>query len=246
MDIVNYPVTTPFGYVDGYPLNNGFHTGIDYGYPLNTPVIVSGVAIGLSGSTGYSTGPHLHVGKWVNGQAVEPLGAFSITGKVFDTGYDTTNGNYVRIESSGALWVFLHLNKILVSKGQVINGEPMDKEATYEFTANASQFVLLRRIPMDENEYKTYHRGSTESEVYERFATSQEAKDNRYKAWDYDKLVERNSSLASEIIHLQEQLKEVQQVKPITQEQPAEETLLTYSNSLFARIAAWLSKWKRS
>lgn len=127
---MNYPVTTPFGWVAGYPLNQdaahpgqGFHNGIDYGYPMGTPVVVNGVTIGLSNNTGASTGPHLHVGKYVGGSVQDPgVGnGFSFNSAVvFDTGSDATNGKYVRITGDGALWNYLHLGTILVTKGQVL------------------------------------------------------------------------------------------------------------------------------
>lgn len=130
---MNYPITTPFGWVAGYPLNQdaahpgqGFHNGIDYGFPMGTPVVVNGVTIGLSNNTGASTGPHLHVGKYVGGTVQNPgVGnGFSFSSAVvFDTGYDATNGNYVRITGDGALWNYLHMEKVLVSKGQVLKGE---------------------------------------------------------------------------------------------------------------------------
>lgn len=125
---MSYPVTTPFGQVPGYPLNNGFHNGIDYGYPMGTPVIVNGVTIGLSNNTGASTGPHLHVGRFVNGQVTDPgvgNGFQFNSAVVFDTGSDATNGNYVRITGDGALWNYLHLEKILVGKGQILKGGDM-------------------------------------------------------------------------------------------------------------------------
>lgn len=122
-----YPVTTPYGQVPGYPLNNGFHNGIDYGYPMDTPVIVNGMQIALSNNTGASTGPHLHVGKYVDGVVQDPgvgNGFEFDSAVVYDTGYDTTNGNYVRIIGDGAVWNYLHLQKgsIQVSKGQELKG----------------------------------------------------------------------------------------------------------------------------
>lgn len=128
MNIEQYPVTTPFGQVAGYPLNNGFHNGIDYGLPMNTPVIVNGVTIGLSNNTGASTGPHLHVGKYASGAVQDPgVGnGFTFTSAVvFDTGYSAVNGNYVRITGDGALWNYLHMNKVTVNKGQKLEGGEM-------------------------------------------------------------------------------------------------------------------------
>lgn len=126
MNVQDFPVTTPYGYVVGYPLNGGFHTGIDYGCPTGTPVIVNGVTIGLSNNTGASTGPHCHVGKYVNGVIQNPgvgNGFIFASAVVYDTGYDSLNGNYVRITGDGALWNYLHLESILVTKGQVLQGE---------------------------------------------------------------------------------------------------------------------------
>lgn len=133
-DASQFLITQPYGYDPTYPLNNGQHRGIDYGCPTGTPVVVNGVTIGLSGATGAVTGPHLHVGRFVNGAATDPgVGkGFQLDGAtVFDTGYDTTNGNYVRINGSGALWVYLHLSKINVTKGQQLKGAtPMPGEST--------------------------------------------------------------------------------------------------------------------
>lgn len=148
---MNYPVTTPYGQVPGYPLNNGFHTGIDYGYPMGTPVVVNGVTIGLSNNTGDSTGPHLHVGKYVNGQVQDPgVGnGFSFdSAVVYDTGSDSVNGNYVRIMGDGALWNYLHLQTVLVSKGQLLKGGD-DMKPTREGVIVAYQ-VVLQETPTEE------------------------------------------------------------------------------------------------
>lgn len=124
MTIWDYKITTPFGYVAGYPLNNGFHNGIDYGCPVGTQVTVNGNVIGLSGNTGYSSGPHCHVGRWVGGIVTNPGigGGRTIAGaKVTQVSEDATNGKFVRIaDADGSSWVFLHLSKQSVTVGQTL------------------------------------------------------------------------------------------------------------------------------
>lgn len=123
----DYPVTTPYGQVPGYPLNGGFHNGIDYGAPSGTPVVVNGKTIGLVGATGYVTGAHLHVGRWVGGTVTNPGvgGGFSFNSAVVtqvDTVGNSNNGKFVRIQGDGASWVYLHLSQINVSVGQSLQG----------------------------------------------------------------------------------------------------------------------------
>lgn len=159
-DASQYPITTPFGQVAGYPLNNGFHNGVDRAMPTGTPVIVNGTQIGLSGSTGASTGPHLHIGRFVGGKATDPNGyGFSLTNPVvFDTGSDATNGNYVRLTDGGdgALWVYLHLSVISVTKGQKLGGN-MEPALTAQDINNIYPLLTGQKpTPLTYN-YKNWH-----------------------------------------------------------------------------------------
>lgn len=141
--VTDYQVTTPYGWVEGYPLHTdpshpgqGFHQGIDYGCPTGTPVVVNGVQIGLSGSTGESTGPHCHIGVFINGVVQDPgvgNGLNFNNAVVYDTGSDDLDGNYVRISADGALWNYLHLSQINVSKGQLLTEEEMSTIGEVEF-----------------------------------------------------------------------------------------------------------------
>src|SRR4051812_20995397 len=149
MTAKDYPVTTPYGQVDGYPLNNGFHQGVDYGCPSGTPVVINGVTIGLSGATGYVQGAHLHVGRWVNGAVTNPGvgGGFNFNSAVVtQVASDATNGNYVRIQGDGASWVYLHLSKQLVSVNQVL------KEEEPVITRDDVAFLFRKCLGVEPNE----------------------------------------------------------------------------------------------
>lgn len=127
-DASQYPVT--LGYKATTPpygtALRPYHKGIDYGCPAGTPVVVNGVQIGLSGATGFVTGAHLHVGRFVNGADTNPAGGFKFNSAVVtEIGYDINNGNFVRLQADGASWVYCHLNSTNVTKGQVLKGEPM-------------------------------------------------------------------------------------------------------------------------
>lgn len=150
MTAKDYPITEGFGCQPGYPLNQslcpagqGFHNGIDYGCPEGTPIVVNGITIGISGATGYVTGPHLHVGKWNGGTVMNPgSGGFSFKSAVVtEINEDPTNGKYVRVQGDGHSWVYLHMsdNK-KVKVGQTLEGDDMYKgrfeDKTIELSAH--------------------------------------------------------------------------------------------------------------
>lgn len=129
MTAKDYPIT--FGYgatTKPYgTATNPYHRGEDRAMPTGTPVVVNGVTIGLSGNTGWSSGSHLHIGKWVSSQDVNPNGGGFVlpNATVTQVGEDAVNGRFVRIQSDGFTWVYLHLNSTNVTKGQELKGEPM-------------------------------------------------------------------------------------------------------------------------
>lgn len=139
-DASTFPITELYGCQPGYPLNSnmcppgqGFHKGIDYGCPVGTPIVVNRVTIGISGATGAVTGPHVHVGRWVNGQSTDPgvgNGWKFNSAVVTEIGSDPTNGNFVRVQGDGASWVYLHMSdNSKVKVDQVLQGGDMPTEA---------------------------------------------------------------------------------------------------------------------
>jgi hypothetical protein len=129
----DYPITQRFGFDPTYPLNDGNHYGLDFGAPMATPVVVNGLLLGYSGQSGEAFGPHVHVGRFVSGKATDPLpylgratdgrGFLLPTATIYDTGYNTRDGLYVRVSSLAAVWCFLHLDTIApLRPGQAVTG----------------------------------------------------------------------------------------------------------------------------
>lgn len=119
----DYPYGTP---------EHPYHRGVDRWMPVGTPVIVNGVQIGLSGMTGWVTGPHLHIGRFIGAADTDPgEGGFSFTdAQVTELNEDDTNGKYVRVQADGASWVYLHLSQQTASVGQILKPQQGDDMAT--------------------------------------------------------------------------------------------------------------------
>lgn len=123
-DASQYRITFPYGSTKPpygtkqYP----YHRGEDRAMPTGTDVLVNNMKIGDSGATGFVTGAHLHVGRWVNGKDTNPQGrGFSLPDAVVHSvGQDSVNGKYVRILSRGVIYVYLHLSAISVKPGQKV------------------------------------------------------------------------------------------------------------------------------
>lgn len=141
MQAHQYPVTFAYKAQDGYYYGpNGiagkYHRGNDRPTPTGTPIVISGITIGLTGATGIVSGPHLHTQACTAGSNyandLDPSIAEFKNGTVVKAGYHSQFGNHIVIRVGGVDITYAHLSKINVQVGQVI-GEPMIQDADNEY-----------------------------------------------------------------------------------------------------------------
>ena len=120
-----------FGYKaqDGYYYGpNGkvgkYHRGNDRPCPTGTPIVISGVTIGLTGATGLVSGPHLHTQACTAGSNyandVDPSPFEFKNGTVVGAGWHSQFGNNIVVRVGGVDITYAHLSKINVAVGQQI------------------------------------------------------------------------------------------------------------------------------
>lgn len=251
----DYPVTTPWGYSADYPLNGGRHKGEDHAMPTGTPVLVNGVLIGHSNNTGYSTGPHLHIGKWIGGVDVNPVGGgFNLPQPVTVTDYnpvaanDMTNGIWVGLrDGAGVRWVYLHLQQTAVVPGQVLDNLPkfnaqgeedMINDVDNEYGRWNKLFYQIRGRNASRDEFRQSAVGQNWLHAMEILSDDAEA-DNATHAQDVGQVAVRDA-WDQQIHTLQDQLKASQE--SVTSANDQLNTILADRNATKAQLTDALQK----
>lgn len=164
MNALDYPISLGFGEYGaaGYTQSRP-HKGNDYSAGRFVPVLVVGVQIGLTGSTGNVTGPHVHVQAGRDEWAQNPINPTPYVGKagiVVKTGRADQWGNYVCIRVGDVNVFYCHLDSINVKVGQVIKERKMIENSDQWFSLIAQLDYNLTGHRLNRDEFVKYYVGN--------------------------------------------------------------------------------------
>ena len=123
MSAQNYPITFRYGATTPPYSKAKPHRGNDRACPVGTPVVISGVTIGLTGKTGFATGPHLHTQAGTDKACQKTFNPAPLEfqpGVVVNAGTGRTWGKFVTIQVGSKFITYCHLSKISVNIGRVL------------------------------------------------------------------------------------------------------------------------------
>lgn len=180
MSAQDYPVTFPYGATSDPYSPTRPHRGDDRPTPMNTPVLLDGQQVALTGNTGMTSGPHIHIQEWTGSVANtrKPQNSFK-GGKVMTVSNDVNQqwGKHITIKNAdGWMTTYAHLNQINVQAGQVIGG---DVEIGHD-TANIIHQDLTGKN-WDKSSWEANAKGKNFAQTYEMVRNSQARKD--YQAY---------------------------------------------------------------
>lgn len=228
MTAQDYNVTFGYGRTDWPYSPSQPHRGNDRPTPDGTPVVIGGTTIGLTGSTGWATGPHLHTqagwDMWCQ-NTTDPTPYEFQPGTVVQAGTASQWGNYVIVETPQAFVCYAHLSAIYVSIGQVLNGvtpAPVTGGGSTVDTIKSMYWRLLGR-EADQEGINTYAQAASDRGwefVYNDLKNSNEGQ----RDWDW-RNPDRVRSLETANIDLTRQLEETKAALTNAENKPPVEVI---------------------
>lgn len=131
MSASDYKVSFPYGATTAPYSPSSPHRGNDRACLTGTSVVIGSVTIGITGSTGLTTGPHLHTqagrDEWAQ-TTIDPTGHEFKPGVVVKTGTGSQWGKYVCVKTGDVNVFYCHLSSIKVTVNQTIGGSMNQEE----------------------------------------------------------------------------------------------------------------------
>lgn len=219
-DILSYPVNFDYGAKSG----SYTHRGRDRAAPRGVPVIIGTTKIGEVGSTGYSTGNHLHTQSGRDElvqSTVHPKNHEFKPGVVVRTGEASQWGKYVIVKGvDGYHTCYAHLSRITARKGQkvgVMGVSRTDLDAIYQhgplgrkrgsregedvYLGKTAAFVLNDHYKSGEAKRKREAEAAQKKLIDQLKKLNQELKaENKLKKADLETYAERVDGLTKELL----------------------------------------------
>jgi len=191
------PITTPFGQVPGYPLNNGFHKGVDFAFIPDNKVYMpeDGIVHVVPWDNHSAEGNTIYISVGNRKHALCHLSKFLVS-----DGQYCNAGKVIGVMGETGAAEGVHLHWAVTVGGQLVDPLTLVKGGQNVVTPDEVNRIAIAMVdrPATQEDISTFT-GKSVTEVIDAYDRTDERKKIRGKVTDYDHLAETAQQQLAEL-----------------------------------------------